>query len=93
MNARFDGETFDPDLDGARLTSQLDRVKNLMRDGKFRTLKTISLGAGGSEASVSARLRDMRKARFGACTVERKRLDGGLWMYRWKREPAQMELI
>jgi len=38
--------------------------------------------AGGSEASVSARLRDLRKAKFGAHTIERQRVSAGLFRYR-----------
>jgi hypothetical protein len=80
----FDGETFDPALDGARLTGQLARVYELMSDGAWRTLRDIARDAGGTEAAVSARLRDLRKARFGGHTVERRRVPGasGLWEYR-----------
>ena len=80
----FDGKTFDPDLDGERLRTLLMRVHRLMHDGEWRTLQRIVLACGGSEASVSARLRDLRKAKWGAHTVERRRHpDGhGLWLYR-----------
>jgi hypothetical protein len=78
----FDGVTFEPAQDAARLTGQLERVRNLMCDGQWRTLSEIAVRVGGSEAGVSARLRDLRKEKFGAHTVERKRVDGGLWVYR-----------
>ena len=80
----FDGATFDPALDGTRLRTLLMRVHKLMGDGEWRTLKRIVLAVGGSEAGVSARLRDLRKARWGAHTVERERHPdgGGLWVYR-----------
>jgi hypothetical protein len=79
---QFDGATFDPELDGPRLTTQLARVLDLMLDGRARTLRHIADTIGASEASVSARLRDLRKSRFGAYVVERKRVAGGLHTYR-----------
>ena len=78
----FAGETFDEAKDGKRLRSQLDRVRALMIDGEWRTLGDISMRCGGSEASVSARLRDLRKATMGLHQVERRRLGRGLWQYR-----------
>jgi uncharacterized protein (DUF2132 family) len=80
----FDGDTFDGELDGTRLRTLLMRVHRLMHDGEWRTLRRIMMACGGSEASVSARLRDLRKARWGAHTVERRRHPDadGLWLYR-----------
>jgi hypothetical protein len=78
----FDGESFDPGLDRARLSGQLERVKNLMLDGAWRDLPSISAAVRGSEAGVSARLRDLRKRRFGAYVVERRHVSGGLFHYR-----------
>lgn len=83
--ADFDGATYEPPLDRERLTGQLRRVYELMRDARWRTLTEIREVAGGSEAACSARLRDLRKARFGGHTVERRRRgDGraGLFEYR-----------
>lgn len=77
----FDGKTYDPDRDESRLAGQLLRVYELMRDGAWRTLADIAEQAQGSQASVSARLRDLRKKRFGAHRVERKSLGGGLFTY------------
>jgi hypothetical protein len=78
----FDGETFDPERDGARLTSEFLRVFKLMRDGQWRTLKEISRVTGDSEAGISARLRDFRKAKFGSYQVERRYVTAGVWQYR-----------
>lgn len=84
---RFDGATFDPTLDGVRLTGQLERVRDLMADGAWRTLAEIAAKVEGSEPGVSARLRDLRKPRFGGLAVERKRTDrAGVWVYRVKGE-------
>ncbi len=41
--------------------------------GWWWTLREISQHTGDPEASISARLRDLRKARFGAHTVNRRR--------------------
>ena len=80
---RFDGnETYSPELDCARLTGQLAAVYEATRDGRWHTLSHLARAAGASEASVSARLRDLRKPRFGAHQIERKRVDGGLYVYR-----------
>ena len=82
MTVAFDGATYNSALDQERLGRQLDRVQALMADGQWRTLREIADAVGGSEASVSARLRDLRKARFGAHEVERLRVAGGLYRYR-----------
>jgi hypothetical protein len=83
-NRAFDGTTYEPREDYTRLKGQLWRVFQLMSDGKWRTLGEIADDAGGSEASVSARLRDLRKPKYGAREVERERVDGGLYRYRLK---------
>lgn len=85
--AAFDGETIDGALDGARLERLLDRVRDYMLSGEWRTLADIQAACGGTEASVSARLRDLRKDRFGGHQVDRRRVPGtdprsGLWHYR-----------
>jgi len=69
----FDGDTFNKELDAPRLTTQFGRVKALMLDGKWRTLSEIQDVVGGTEASVSARLRDLRKVKFGEYVVDRQR--------------------
>lgn len=78
----FDGVTYDPTRDGERLTSQLERVKQLMLDGQWRTLDQVAAVCGGTTASVSARLRDLRKPKFGPFIVQRTYIGDGLWQYR-----------
>jgi hypothetical protein len=83
----FDGITVEMQ-DVPRLRRQLDRVRALMADGQWRTLRRIVAECGGgammSEAGVSARLRDFRKTKFGGYTVERRRVPNkrGLFEYR-----------
>jgi hypothetical protein len=77
------GETFDPDLDAPRMGAQLQRVFNVMRDGSWRTYYEIAAITGDPVQSVSARVRDLKKPRFGSRTIERRRRGtGGTWEYR-----------
>lgn len=76
------GETYSRKLDGKRLIGQKKAVYDLMSDGRWRTLARIAEQVTGSEAGVSARLRDLRKPQFGSHNVERRRVSNGLWEYR-----------
>ncbi len=78
----FDGSSFESSRDGDRLQAQLAKVLDVMRGGQWRTLAAISEVAGAPEASVSARLRDLRKERYGSHTIERRYVVRGLWEYR-----------
>ncbi len=80
----YGGATFDPALDEERLNEQTIRIYRLMNDSLWRTLAEISAETGDPEASVSARLRDLRKPDFGAFVVNRRRRtpSSGLWEYR-----------
>lgn len=84
----FDGRTYVPERDGKRLKSLLDAVCHVMSDGKWRTIPEIHrelsiLGFYGTETSISARIRDLRKPRFGAFEVISQPTDQkGLWAYR-----------
>ena len=80
--ADFDGPTYDPALDRDRLTKQLGRVYDALASGEWWTLADLARAAGGSEASVSARIRDLRKPRFGGYEIERERVVAGLFRYR-----------
>jgi hypothetical protein len=82
--AHFDGVTYVPERDFARLTSQLERVKACMPYGCWRTLDGISALTGDPPASISSRLRDLRKDKFGSYVVELRPLgpvDNGLYEY------------
>lgn len=79
----FDGATYEPAKDKKRLARQLTLVRTLMSDGNWRSLARIAKALGAPEASVSARLRDLRKAKFGGLNVERRRVSGrGTFEYR-----------
>lgn len=79
---RFDGPAYDPALDQRRLTGQLLRIATLMADGRWRTLPEIEAATGDPAASISAQLRHLRKPRFGAHIVDKRRRTQGLWEYR-----------
>lgn len=82
MTPDFDGATYEPARDKDRLTAQLASVRMFMWDGDWHTLKQIATAVQCPEASASARLRDLRKPRFGAFTIERRRVTDGLHEYR-----------
>jgi hypothetical protein len=77
-----DGQTYDHARDGLRLAAQHQRVLAWMSDGQWHTLAELAKLTGDPEASVSARLRDLRKPRFGAYQVAREYVQRGLWKYR-----------
>jgi hypothetical protein len=78
----FGGRTFDPARDGERLSASLIRVRACVSDGRWHTLEELARKTGDPEASISARLRDLRKAKFGGRQVERRYVADGLWEYR-----------
>jgi len=81
----FNGPVYSPTFDHARLTGQLLRVFRTMSDSAYRTLGEISNLTGDPQASVSAQLRHLRKARFGGHTVYKRprgNREWGLWEYR-----------
>lgn len=86
----FDGETYQPALDYGRLSTQLQHVAEVMRDGGWRTLGELQQAARYSEngkvrriaeTSLSARLRDLRKQKNWPerkqYLVDRRRRQGG----------------
>lgn len=77
-----DGATFDQKRDLSRLNAQMMDVYRLMMDGKWRPLFAIAAHTGHPEASVSARVRDLRKDKFGGHIVERKYIANGVFHYR-----------
>lgn len=84
----FDGSTYIPEFDRARLNAQEARVYEAMKHGAERSLSEIhqdilaSTGHHDPEASISARLRGLRKK---GCQVLRRRCGdpkAGFWVYR-----------
>jgi hypothetical protein len=81
------GPDFDIQQDGNRLMSQMDTIASLMysaRDAaQWLTLYAIEEKTGYPSASISAQLRHLRKAKFGAHEVLKRRRKGhvGTWEY------------
>jgi hypothetical protein len=86
-----DGATYQHARDGQRLHSQHHRVLAILRDGREHTLSELHQLTGDPEASVSARIRDLRKARFGSYRIERTYVRRGLHTYRLVL--GQLELV
>lgn len=85
MNLAFDGPEYVQALDQSRLAKQHERIRDLMRDGVWRSLGEIAECTGYPEASISAQLRHLRKPRFGSWRVEKRRRGEqprGLYEYR-----------
>lgn len=81
------GPVYRGSVDGPRLKRQMEIIRDFMLKSDRRTLREIADATGFPEASVSAQLRHLRKARFGGYTVEKQRRDGvngtaGTWIYR-----------
>ncbi len=70
--------------DAARIASNTVRVHYLMTHplGQWWTLSDLHESVGGSESAPSARVRDLRKVKFGGFIVERRRLESGVSEYR-----------
>ena len=81
-DAHFNGSDYDDSRDRSRLSGQIRRVFNVMCDGRWRTLESISKATGDPPASVSAQLRHLRKERFGSHTIDKDHLGSGLYCYR-----------
>jgi hypothetical protein len=78
----FDGATYERWRDHVRLGRQAFAVWAVLSDGNWHTLRELSQRTGHPEASVSARIRDLRKRKFGGNEVERENLGKGTWRYR-----------
>lgn len=89
LSIDFDGATYVPTRDGTRLNRQLDIVRKAMLDMREHTLSELSMLTRGTTASISARLRDLRKPKYGGYTIIRSSLGGGIHSYRmmpWSEE-------
>lgn len=86
------GSSYEREFDYERLNRQQRRVAELMADGEWRTLAAISTATGDPEASVSARLRDLRRPSMGGFTVERRRALPGSGTYQYRLlAPSEQE--
>lgn len=89
INGPRDGDTFDSGEDESRLNIQMNRTWAVMSDYQWHPSPELEQLVGDSWASVSARVRDLRKPKFGGHRVESRRVPGGngLWEYRLATPP------
>lgn len=91
---RFNGSDYDSAKDQDRLTGQIKRIFDLMKDGSWRTLSEIEHSTGDPPASISAQLRHLRKPRFGGFLVDKRRrgaAESGLFEYRLNTREAHQK--
>ena len=79
--------TFGPactEQDVPRLMSQMEKIKAYLSTHQWYTLAEIEAYTGYPQASISSQMRHLRKARFGAFTVSKRRRveGGGTWEYK-----------
>ena len=93
---QFFGDTFSPAQDGERLTTQQHQVEAVMADGYWRTLANIcselrrrNPSNKHGEASISARLRDMRRRGW---KVERQRTRPGSGLFQSRAVKVEIEV-
>lgn len=72
------------ELFGPRLFPQAADVWSAMHDGRWYSLQALHEKTGYPTQSISARIRDFRKPRFGSHRVDKQRygLHRGTWVYK-----------
>lgn len=84
-NVKFDGSDIDSEKDNLRLAGQLKVIYDLVKDGKYRTLREIEDQTNYPQSSISAQLRNLRKERYGSFNIEKRSRgdrENGLFEYR-----------
>lgn len=66
------GSDYDKKFDQTRLTGQLAKIVDCMKDGVWRTLSEIQTITSAPQSSISAQLRHLRKTDFGGHTVNKR---------------------
>ena len=82
---KFDGPVYEPKHDKIRLTGQILRIFEAIKDSNWYTLNEIHSKTGDPHASISAQLRHLRKKRFGSHTVDKEprgNRNSGIWQYK-----------
>ncbi len=70
--------------DFVRMGKQRALILAYMSNGAWWTLAELSEVTGFPEASISARVRDFRKAQYGAHEVDRERVAAGHGLFRYR---------
>lgn len=82
----FNGSNYDHTRDAPRLTDQMNRVFEVLSTNQWVTLADIAAATGDPEASISAQIRHLRKARFGSWDIQKRHNGHGLYSYRMTGE-------
>jgi hypothetical protein len=77
----FEGATYDEALDYDRLSTQINDVLNSMLDEEWHKMQDIAIAITAPEPSVSAQIRNLRKAKHGGYVIHRRRT-GNTYEYR-----------
>lgn len=75
-------------LKGETMPKQMQRVYDAMKDKRWRTLWQIEALTGDPQASISARLRDLKKLGY---SIKKRKRDNpylGVFEYRMERQNA-----
>jgi len=72
--------------------TQIERVRDVLRDGEWKTLEEVSSITGDTTPSISARLRDLRKPRFGNHLIIKRKVNDNLFEYRMVRGEQREQL-
>tara|TARA_R110000822_G_scaffold29182_1_gene86187 strand:- start:714 stop:1019 length:306 start_codon:yes stop_codon:yes gene_type:complete len=88
----FDGVAYQHERDFERLKNQAERILDFISDGEWTTLREISAATGAPEGSVSSKLRDLRKAKYGGHTVDIRYAGNGVYQYRFIYNSTQETL-
>ncbi len=90
----FDGATFEAPRDADRLGHQLGAVRDyLLRVGCWCSLVEIERATGYPQASISARIRDLRKPKFGGFNVQRRRRVGSRGTFEYRIVPTDARVV
>ena len=92
MGPRFDGPLLE-ESDHVRLTGQLADVLAVLEDHQWHSLTDVSRRSGAPEASASARIRDLRKPKFGGYVINRRHLGNGLYEYQLAPPPPKPTVL
>jgi hypothetical protein len=84
MEEELGGQETGDGADASRLSRQLDIVATCLGDGSWWTLPSLAERAAASTQSVSARVRDLRKERWGSHTIERRKVVGSVGVYEYR---------
>lgn len=89
----FHGVTYVASRDRQRLVGLMDRVHTALKEGRKWSLSELKQTCGGGEASISARLRNLKDVRWGGNyegkvrvretghDIEKEYVGNGLWLY------------